>query len=445
MSSSERAAAQADASSASPPDSTAKDQPLDQGTCQAARSDPRLDNASAFEGAPELDLKLVVARVLERNPSLAEMTAIWQAAAARYPQVTSLEDPMFGAALAPGSIGSNEVRVGYRLELSQKLPYPGKLSLRGQTAMAEAAAASNDVDEMRLQLIEAAKSAYYDYFLVHRAIAVNEESLQLLTDFRKTAEDRFRVNQAIQQDILQADVELGKQRERGLALERMRKVAVARLNTLMHTSPDVVLPPPAKENPVGASLPSVAELRTLAVSRRPDLQARVNRLSGDEAALASAQREFYPDFEVMAAYDAFWQPPERALAPQIGVKMNLPCRRDRRYGALAEAAARIAQRRAELDRLTDQANFDVQQAFEQAQESERVVKLYENEILIAARNNVKAAQSAYVTGRLPFLGLIEAQRNVVMLQDRYYEAVAEYHRRMASLERAVGGPLPGMK
>src|SRR5208282_4833472 len=45
----------------------------------------------------EMSVGLLVQDVLARNPSLAEMTAAWQAALARYPQVTSLDDPMFGA------------------------------------------------------------------------------------------------------------------------------------------------------------------------------------------------------------------------------------------------------------------------------------------------------------------------------------------------------------
>ena len=69
------------------------------------------------------------------------------------------------------------------------------------------------------------------------------------------------------------------------------------------------------------------------------------------------------------------------------------------------------------------------------------MRLYEKTILPAAEKNVKSAEAAYVTGKIPFLSLIEAQRNVVNLRDRYYEAVADYFRRRAALERAVGGPL----
>src|SRR5262249_52011105 len=101
----------------------------------------------------------------------------------------------------------------------------------------------------------------------------------------------------------------------------------------------------------------------------------------------------------------------------------------------------LGQRRAELAKQIDQVNYQVQQAYEQVGESEQVVRLYEKTILPAARKNVEAARSAYGTGRIPFLSLIEAQRNVVMLQDRYYEAVAAYHRRRATLERVSGASL----
>src|SRR5437868_2089531 len=84
-----------------------------------------------LSAARELSVDLVVDQVLASNPSLAQMTAAWQAAAARYPQVTSLDDPMFGTMIAPASIGSNNVDFGYRVEISQKLPWPGKRELRG--------------------------------------------------------------------------------------------------------------------------------------------------------------------------------------------------------------------------------------------------------------------------------------------------------------------------
>ena len=397
--------------------------------------------ASPFMGMSELTVDAVVGQVLARNPSLTQMSAAWQAASARYPQVTSLDDPMLGATVAPASIGSNNVDFAARVEVSQKLPFAGKLGLRGQSTRAEAAAAGNEVEDMRLQLVESAKSSFYEYYLVSRAIGVNEESLRLLMEFREQANARYEKALAPEQDVWQADVELARQRERGLTLNRMRKVAVARINTLMHLPPDAPLPPPPERLTVGDGLPTVEDLRARAFAQRPDLRALANRIAAEEASLRLAQKELCPDFEVMAAYDGFWQPPQQALQGQVGVRLNLPVRKARRYAAVAEAQARIAERRAQLDGRIDQVNFQLQEAYEQVVESEQVVRLYETTTLPAARSNVGAARAAYEAGKVPFLSLVEAQRNRVGLLDRYYESLADYHRRRASLERAVGGPL----
>ncbi|MCE9530102.1 MAG: hypothetical protein K8T89_03040 [Planctomycetes bacterium] len=50
--------------------------------------------------------------------------------------------------------------------------------------------------------------------------------------------------------------------------------------------------------------------------------------------------------------------------------------------------------------------------------------------------------ATYTTGKVPFLSLIDAQRNLVGQRERAYETAAEYFRRSAALERAIGGPMP---
>lgn len=402
-------------------------------------------SSTPFSQATELAVEELVQQVLARNPTLAQMVAAWQAASARYPQVTSLDDPMVSGTVGPATLGSNKVDFAYRLEITQKLPFPGKLGLKGQAAQAEAAAAGNEVEDMRLQLVEAAKSAFADFCLVARALEVNEENLKRLREAKQTAESLYRTGKAQQQDVLQADVELGRQQERELTLRRLREVTSARINTLLHLPPESFLPPPPEQFLLAEDLPSVQDLRAAALSRRPDLQVVAARLDAEQALLRLACREYYPDFEALAAYDAFWQPDERDLRPQLAVRMNLPVRKARRQGAVAEAQARVAQRRAELDRLRDQVAYQVQEASAQVRESAKAARLYEKTILAAAEANVKEARAAYANLKIPFLSLVEAQRNLVNLRDRYYETLADYHRRRAVLERVVGGALQDPK
>jgi outer membrane protein TolC len=381
----------------------------------------------------------VVAAVLERNPTLAEMAAAAEAAAARYPQVTSLEDPTVLGWTAPGSVGSSSVDYAARVEVAQRFPFPGKLGLRGESARADAGAAAWEVEDARLALAEAARSAFADLFLAERTLIVYAEDERVLREYRRNAETRYRTGQGPQQDVLQADVELGRRRERQIALNRARAVARARLNTLMHLPADAPLPGAPETLPAAGALPDIAAVRDAALAARPDLRAAADRAAREEAEVALALREFCPDFEAMAAYDGFWQGSDRPLQGQVGLRVNLPVRRDRRWGAVGEAKARLARRRAEYARLVDRAAYEIHEAGERARESADVVRLYEESLLPAAEANVKEARSAYVTGKVPFVSLAEAQRALVSLRERYYEAQAEGVRRRAALERAAGG------
>ncbi len=383
----------------------------------------------------ELAVEALIEQVLARSPSVDEMIAAWKAAAARYPQVTSLDDPLFGANLSPAM--ATQVGNGYRLEIFQRYPWSGKLRLRGEVAQAEADAAGRDVENVRQQLIESAQDAFYDYYLIFRALEVNAESLRLLREFRDGAASRYKKGLVLYQDLLQTDVEILRLRERDILLERQRQVAIARIDTLLHLPPTCPLPPPPKKIEAAGELPDPGALLAQALGQRLDLLKLADQIKAAQAAVKLAYREYYPDVDAMAAYDAFWDNPLQR--PQVALRVNLPVRLARRRGAVVEAEARLAELKAQYARQTDQVGFEVQQAFEQWRESLRTIQLFDTEVLPKARENVEAAQANYEKGRVPVLTMIEAQRSLVSLQDRYYQATAEFFRRRTAVQRSLSG------
>jgi outer membrane protein TolC len=382
----------------------------------------------------------LIEAVLRQNPNLDEMRAAVAAAQAKVPQAISLDDPMVGVWTAPGSYPSDHVNPAVRFEITQKIPWPGKRDFRGASAAAEADAATRDLDDARLQLMEATRAALADLFVAERAMTVNREAQELLKGFRENAQSRYKTGLASQQDILQADVELARQEERAVALNRAKRVAAARLNTLLHRAPQSPFGPVPETLPAPIDPQDPAALRTEAVNARPDVKALADRIRAEEAELGLALSEYKPDVELMAAYDGFWQGTDRPLQFQVGARVNVPVRLGRRDAAVAEAQARVARRRAELARLVDQVGLQVQEAYEQVRESRQVIALYDDRLLPAARSNVKEAQIAYTTGKVPFVALSEAQRTLADRRERYLEAQGELYRRLATLERVTGKP-----
>ena len=101
-----------------------------------------------------------------------------------------------------------------------------------------------------------------------------------------------------------------------------------------------------------------------------------------------------------------------------------------------EARAKVALRRAELARLTDRINYEVQEAFERVRETDEVVKLYDSKVLPAAAANVKEAESAYTNNKVPFLNLVEARRNASRAEGSVLRGGGRVRPSAGRLERA---------
>lgn len=407
---------------------------------QRVRAEPHSAPSTPARPAP-LSLPLLIDDVLARHPSLSAAFAAWQAAAARYPQVVSLDDPMFDWMMAPASIGSNDVDFAYAVQGRQKLPWCGKRPLRGAVAAREAQALRFEAANVRVVLVQLTKEAYFEYFLASRTLALNDASAAALSGFRGNALRRYESNLVSRQDVLLADVELAQLARRRLESERQLRVGVARINTLLLRDPGSPLPSAPPTLPSPSPAPDVAMLRAIAYRQRPDLAAANSRLRAEQNAVALACREYKPDLELVGRYDTFWQAPERQLQGQVGVTLNIPVAWQRRSATVREAQAKVQMRQAELATLSREIEFQVQEAFVRVEEARAAVQLFTERLIPAAQASVESADAGYVAGNVDFLRLIEAQRQLIALRQEEAANLAEYHRRWSVLEQVVAGPL----
>jgi outer membrane protein TolC len=407
-------------------------------------SDDALYHKLAADAGIELSLFQLVEEVESRNPSLQAMVAAWQAAAQRFPQVVSLEDPTFMAMAAPASFESDQVEGAYALQLNQKVPWFGKRAARGRQAQAEANAAYSDVQDNRLQLAEATQAAFFDYYLARHHLNLNRQNLDIIKQFHATAQSKYQTNQGTQQDVLQADVELANQERRRIEIERMDRVAIARINTLLRREPFAVLPPPPTELPAPSTKFDVDTLQQQALSQRPDLAGLAAKVQSAEAAVTMACKDYYPDMEVFGRYDTFWQPAstQSDLRPQVGITINVPIYRDRLNAAVRQAISELNQRRAEYDQRRLDVQYEVATDFEQVEESRQTLQLYAERLLPATEQNVAAARANYDVNKSSFLELATAQRQLIELHEQHEDALVAYHIRLAALNRATGGSIP---
>ncbi|HEX5104285.1 MAG TPA: TolC family protein, partial [Pirellulaceae bacterium] len=208
--------------------------------------------------------------------------------------------------------------------------------------------------------------------------------------------------------------------------------------TLLRRWPQAPLPPPPTDLPSPAEPPDADLLWQTALQQRPDLAALAWRAEAEEAALALAYKEFFPDVTAVGRYDAAWQ--EVELRAQVGVALNLPIYREKLRAAVREAQFRLNQRRAEFDQQALEIQYEVIAAARQVEESRQTVELYSQRLVPVAEQNVEAARANYENNKLNFLDLAAAQRQLVSILEDQQEAIVALHRRLAELDRVVGVP-----
>ncbi|MGD2110901.1 MAG: TolC family protein, partial [Phycisphaerae bacterium] len=174
-------------------------------------------------------LRTLVEYALEHNASVRAAVADVRARLARIAQATALPDPVVRAIVRPEPIQTAAGDAYFTLGVSQKLPPPAKLDHSGKMAWAEANAAIERLNALRLELVADIEVAYYQLYLIDRSIELTEAYLSTLEDIENVLAAQYRVGKAEQQDVLRAQSELAKLRDDHGRLRRERSSTAAAL------------------------------------------------------------------------------------------------------------------------------------------------------------------------------------------------------------------------
>jgi cobalt-zinc-cadmium efflux system outer membrane protein len=412
-------------------------------TDRAVTDDRKEGQDDATLKAPVLERADYVREVLDRSRSIESARQAWRAAIGHARQAGALEDPMVTVDAAPLSIGSSSARFGWDATVSQHLPWPGKLALDEALARAEADAARSDFEASRRELALTASLLFDQYFVAVRSIEVNAHHVELMRSMLAAATAQYEVGRGSAQDPLQAEFELTHMEHDTVVLASQRDVTVAQMNELLHRTPELPLPPPPRElaRATSADVFSERPLEAEAVERRPDILAAREHAKAARARVERASREYLPDFTVSTAFSSMWDTPEHRWT--VGLSFNLPVQTGRRGGAVDEANAMRARYEADAERMSDAARAAVVVSLKQLEESGHVLRIFEERLLPIARKQVDAARAAFISSQVPFVTVIDAEKNLRGVELDQQTAQADYDRRRAELDGALGR-IPGL-
>lgn len=392
---------------------------------------------------PALTLDEVEHIALSVNPEIAVAARRAAVAEKHVPTAGALDDPMamYRGWSVPLSQPWNYNAAQNMFSLSQTLPGPGKRALRTNIAESDVDVAKAQLEQTRLQVRVRVHKAFNDLLRAQEEIRIHEKHVGIARQAIEAARIKYEVGKVPQQDILKAQVALTALTEHMIRFEQDADLARARLNTLLGRNPAAPVRVAGNFDSL-SELPGVETLGQLALQSRPDLIAAQQQVVRSRKEQALAKKAYIPDFTISAGY--MLMPPTSDMRNNYMIEgsMNLPWLNRHKHDAdIAEAAARTTEQDSELAALRNVAFGQIQEALVEAQASQRLARMYSDQLRPEAEATLQSSVVAYENDRTSFLDLLDSQMSVINIDLAWLQAIADFDDKLADLELATGTTL----
>ncbi len=377
-----------------------------------------------------LSLHRLVDEALANNPDIQAAQQRFEAASAVIPQVQTLPDPKVN--LLYRNVPDREGMYG----LSQEIPFPGKLGLRGEVASKEAERAEQEYQAIRLNVIARLKEAYFDLHLVYKSLEVVQKNRVLLVNFEKTAKARYAVGQGAQQDVFRAQAEISRLLQRIAVFEQQGRSLRAEINRILRRPPADPLGIP-QEIQVTPLAHGPTEIEGLVEQAAPLLRAQVKGVERGDKAIALAKRDYFPDFELSANGVRNETLKQDGYQAMLSIKVPLYYATKQRYGVKEAVAGREAAFQ-DLWATKQELLFRVQDNLARLTRAEELVRLLSEALIPQARLTLASAQANYSVGKVDFLTLLNSLLTLQENEIELHGEMTEHEKALARLEEIIG-------
>ncbi|MCB0750594.1 MAG: TolC family protein [Ignavibacteriae bacterium] len=394
-------------------------------------------------------LQTLIQKAVEVSPKLKMLEAKKNASEARVSVNSNLPDPTLTLGLMNLPTNSfsftQEPMTGKMIGLSQAVPYPGKLGAAENVLNKDAEITQEEIDDAKNEIINNIKQAYYDLSFARSALSIAEKSKSNLERISAVVRTKYTVSEASQQNLIQADVELTKIKDKIAELEGKVSSSLSTLNSYLLQNRDTQI---ETENlsAINSVVLNINELNKTAKQNRPFLKGIELEKNKSELMENLADYEYYPNFNFSVQYSqrdkitATNTPLNDFVSFVVG--LNLPIN----YGGKKSAKvqeSRIMQKMYanQYDAALQVLNKNFGEALSKIDELKEREKLNSEGLFPQAQQSLKSAMANYQVGKTDFINVLDAQNKVYETETNLYKIRMQYYKQLAQLEFLVGKSL----
>jgi outer membrane protein TolC len=360
----------------------------------------------------------------------------------------ALDDPRLGFAVLNLPVDSwsfkQEPMTQKQIFIAQKVPWFGKLSLRSQKQTLKAVRQQAFLDAKRLELSRQIAAAAYDLAFISKSLEINDRLTDLVSQLLRVTETRYASGEGLQQDVLQAQVELSKLLDEKIVLQRKHRTLQDRINGLLNRDTFVSV-----ELPQNLSFPdlklSLEVLKEQSLRRNPWLRVKEAEVDQEAVAIELAEKDYWPDMDFKVAYGQRDQDRTGRSLPDFvsaSVTLNIPLwqrtRQDKKLGATKKSheAAMKSYRN-----FVKSLPYRVDAVVTDIRNTQENYRLYADALVLQAGQWSRSSLAAYEVGKVEFNTMINSQIRLLRVELQAERYLYNIYQKRAELEEILGGPL----
>ena len=362
-------------------------------------------------------------------------------------QRSSWKDPMLTLGLANLPVDTFSFReqamTQKQIQLTQEIPFPGKMDLRKEAANKDVSIAKWNLKELELNIIRQVKESFFELCFINSALDTTQQNKVLLKQFVTIAESKYSVGKGIQQDVLKAQVELSKIMDELIELRQLQANETAKLNTLMNRLPQKPIDIPHGLTQTDFKF-KIKSLQDLAEKNRPFLQGIQSTINKFTITKKIAEREYYPNIQVGVRYgqrqDSAIQDHPDFVSGFIGINIPIWFATKQRK-KVAEENYRILTAKDSYNAARNDVFLKIKLILDKEEKGQKLISLIKTGIIPQARQSLESALAAYSVDKIDFLTLIDNQVTLLKWEIKYHRQLTDYEQNLAALEHVVGQQL----
>ena len=390
-----------------------------------------------------LRLEEVLAQVTANNPEILSAKNLSAMAGSRVKQAYALKDPVLEFERMNTEYDDSFLtRAGDRtIGISQEIENPYKLALKKNLAKTEVSVYAGLYDSKANEVLAKTKTTFYQYYIYGKYEAIYQETIDILKEFSKTAEDRYAAGLGGQGDAIKAQVELSRTLNLLITVQQEKEASRALLNILMNRDAEAYLPE-AGETAPASTLNEFSQFESEAIKHNPGIKTAAAKAEEAENKLSLSRAEYWPDFELRYRNRKSSDPRmDNTYDVTLGISLPFVWFGNKNAGITeADFGTKVAE--AEYALAKNSVSLDLKDALINTKTNLRLLELYRTSVIPQANEALKIAQTSYQGGKGGFLDLLDAERTLLEFKMDFYRFTVEYQTWLAELERLTGENIP---